>query len=690
MKKLLYAVVLTLLSFTAYSQNGLENIIVEKYYISNAADAAGSIGTLPVGSTTYRIYVDLLPGYKFQAAYGVPGHELKISTTTSFFNNEDRGATTPTYSKTNAANNTVMLDSWISCGAACSGNFGILKTADNAAGGTNVVNANGILQNNNANAGIPLITQDGLFAGTPSSVTTVGLSATDLNVFDATSQAGNIFSTTNGSWASLTGSTGPIASSNQVLIGQFTTDGCFSFELNIQIGTPSGGVQQFVARNPAGSEIQLPALLYNTAYVGVTASPSTLICTGTPVTFTATAVNGGTSPVYQWKKNGAVVGTNSRVYTNSALKNNDVITCTLTSNASCAPSVQTVSAPVTMAVEAIPSVAVTTAGPTTFCTGTNALTLNATANPGYSYQWKKGVNNISGAINISYQPTASATYKVLVTTSAGCTKLSPGVVVKVNPLPAASASANGPLTFCAGTTPLTLTANNGNGYTYQWLKGSTQISGANANTYMPTASAAYKVQVTDSNGCSKTSPGITVSVTPLPAATITAGGPLAICSGDSVKLQSSVAAGNSYQWLKGTSVLAGSTSSAYYAKTAGTYKVRVTNTNGCSKTSAGKTVTVNCREGLDATDNHLSVSVYPNPSAGSFVISIYTDETSEVSAGILRIVNMTGQVVYSEKLTEIRNEYEKLIPEGVINNKGLYIVQLETAGNVYNVKAVIE
>ncbi|MFN8690331.1 MAG: hypothetical protein ACK5XL_10065, partial [Cyclobacteriaceae bacterium] len=47
-------------------------------------------------------------------------------------------------------------------------------------------------------------------------------------------------------------------------------------------------------------------------------------------TFTATATNAGATPAYQWKLNGANVGTNSVTYTNTALNNNDVVTCVLT------------------------------------------------------------------------------------------------------------------------------------------------------------------------------------------------------------------------------------------------------------------------------------------------------------------------------------------------------------------------
>ena len=86
MKKIILGLSLILLTELVHAA-GLENIIVEKYYVSNAADAGGSMGTLPVGSVTYRIFADLLPGFKFQALYGIPTHELRFETTTSFFNN---------------------------------------------------------------------------------------------------------------------------------------------------------------------------------------------------------------------------------------------------------------------------------------------------------------------------------------------------------------------------------------------------------------------------------------------------------------------------------------------------------------------------------------------------------------------------------------------------------------------------
>jgi hypothetical protein len=72
-----------------------------------------------------------------------------------------------------------------------------------------------------------------------------------------------------------------------------------------------------------------------TPTISIAAGPSTAVCTGTPVTFTATPTNQGSAPVYQWKKNGANVGTNSTTYTDNTLTNGQIISCTLTSNVSC-------------------------------------------------------------------------------------------------------------------------------------------------------------------------------------------------------------------------------------------------------------------------------------------------------------------------------------------------------------------
>lgn len=277
MKKLILLSALFLSANFVNAQNGLEGIVVEKYYVTDANDSIvndqdATVGSLPVGSVTWRIYVDLLPGYKFQAVYGIinPIHEFRIWSTTPFYNNEDRGATTANgVVDSHMDENTVMLDSWFSVGAASSARSGIMKINDD--GVATVSNSDGALQNNDPSAGIALTQEDGLITVTPNPVTLVGIT-NDVLVFDASNNlSDSVFSTINGSLACLTGSYGPDTVDNKVLIAQVTTSGRLCFKLNIQIGTLTpGGVENYVAENPVGIEILEPSLSWcSPAPVGI-------------------------------------------------------------------------------------------------------------------------------------------------------------------------------------------------------------------------------------------------------------------------------------------------------------------------------------------------------------------------------------------------------------------------------------
>jgi uncharacterized protein (TIGR02145 family) len=84
------------------------------------------------------------------------------------------------------------------------------------------------------------------------------------------------------------------------------------------------------------SNITINALL--TPEVTISSSASGSICSSTSATLTAVALNGGSSPVYSWYKNGISVGTSSNVYSASSWIDKDSIICVLTSNASCVTS----------------------------------------------------------------------------------------------------------------------------------------------------------------------------------------------------------------------------------------------------------------------------------------------------------------------------------------------------------------
>ena len=105
------------------------------------------------------------------------------------------------------------------------------------------------------------------------------------------------------------------------------------------------------------------------------------VCAGTSVTYTATPTNGGTLPAYQWKVNGNSVGTNSATYSYIPA-NNDIITCVLTSNATCATGNPATSNAITMTVNSTLPVSVSiTATENPVCAGTS-VTYTATPTNG--------------------------------------------------------------------------------------------------------------------------------------------------------------------------------------------------------------------------------------------------------------------------------------------------------------------
>ncbi|MEY3598957.1 MAG: hypothetical protein RL521_1379, partial [Bacteroidota bacterium] len=264
MKKILFAFGM-LFSGATYAQNGLESIVVEKYYVSDAADSVdaadnGAVYPLHVGSTTYRVYADLLPGYKVIQMFGSPTHPLNISTTTSFYNDPNYGVAI--YSGTsinNTKKNTMLIDSYLTIGSVANGLLGVIKEEDTD--GT-IGNNQGILANNDISAGAPITGAngvDGLMPGSSIMPNVLGITD-ETALFDQT--PGSVFEINNATIAALGGVEG-VTPSNHVLLGQFTTNGTFSFKLNLQLATPvAGGSEIYVAENAVNGEIQDSTLIF--------------------------------------------------------------------------------------------------------------------------------------------------------------------------------------------------------------------------------------------------------------------------------------------------------------------------------------------------------------------------------------------------------------------------------------------
>jgi hypothetical protein len=241
----------------------IENVIVEKYYISDANDATDTLGGgLETGNTTYRIFIDLKEGSRLKKIYGDQYHTFKIKSTENFFNNKIDGQTfAKDFNKNRLKENTVALDSWLTIGqiTTIQTSFGVLKVDDtngsfiggiNNDGGSEQI-PNGLLLNNNSDIGVPLTTSDGIGTKTSDSASWGSngifdeVTNEDSTIFGSL-KVGKEFVSNNFVVQSSTGSNGVDPTKNHVLIAQLTTKGELSFELNLEIEINENGQEKTI------------------------------------------------------------------------------------------------------------------------------------------------------------------------------------------------------------------------------------------------------------------------------------------------------------------------------------------------------------------------------------------------------------------------------------------------------------
>ncbi|MEO8150099.1 MAG: aryl-sulfate sulfotransferase [Bacteroidia bacterium] len=148
-----------------------------------------------------------------------------------------------------------------------------------------------------------------------------------------------------------------------------------------------------------------------------------------------------------------------------------------------------------------PASTITTSGSLALCAAGTSVLLSANTGAGLTHQWKKGLNDIAGATASTYAATTAGVYKVVVTNSNGCTKISNTLTV-TSPQPIVIAN-TGLLDLCPGdSVKLEVPLNAGS--TYQWKKNNVDIAGATSNVFYPHNAGDYKVKVI-STACTKLS-----------------------------------------------------------------------------------------------------------------------------------------------------------------------------------------
>jgi len=483
-----------------------------------------------------------------------------------------------------------------------------------------------------------------IFTATPTNVGNAPSYQWKLNGSDIVGQTASTYSSSS------------LVTSDQVICIMTSNDACAS-------GSPATSNTITMTVNPTFAA---------SVSIATSANP---ICAGSSVTFTATPVNGGSTPAYQWKLNDSdVIGQTGSTYSSNTLANSDQVKCIMTSNETCTSGSPATSNTVTMTVNPVLASSVSIApSANPACVGTS-ITFTATPVNGGStpaYQWKLNGSDVIGQTASLYTSSSLVTadqVKCTMTSNETCVSGSPTtsniVSLNINPLPSDAGIISGITTVCQGQNSITYTVPSiGNATSYLWtlpsgVTGTSTTNEITVNYGLNALSGDIRVKGNNScgNGAEST---LAITVKEKPVTPIIE---LYQTTKSGYYLHSNTSTGN--QWYNLTALINNATEQMYAVVSSGTYYDIVT-INGCSSDPSNSIVVV-----LSAIDNPISnksIEVYPNPVSNELVIEI----KGNVNRTGFEILNSTGNIVFKGSLLE------KTVVQTKNFSSGLYILKLE-------------
>jgi gliding motility-associated-like protein len=327
--------------------------------------------------------------------------------------------------------------------------------------------------------------------------------------------------------------------------------------------------------------------------LSVTMSNTNVTCfNGSDATATVVAAGGAGGYNYNWNPSGQTTATATGL---SAGPHNvtvtDVTGCTITGNVVVTQPAVTVTSTATVT-------SIYPNGAPISCNGVCNGEATAAGNggtpavSGYVYQWDASAGSQATAIATGL--CANVNYSVTVTDSLGCTSVSIVSMTEPSAITITVDNQNDPTCNGATNGDASITATGGAGapYTYAWSTSPGQTTN-NVTGLSVVAGPNYTVTVTDANGCTNTE---TITVTEPSAVSVTAsvvsdynGADISCngnCDGELLVVGTGGTGTFTYQW---DAAAASQTTDTARAICAGTYRVTVTDVNGCSDST---TVTI--------------------------------------------------------------------------------------------------
>jgi hypothetical protein len=388
-------------------------------------------------------------------------------------------------------------------------------------------------------------------------------------------------------------------------------NGAYFTTINLSMGSiaaeRSGEKYRAFAINAAGLTYGVPVTLLVQSPAAIITQPTEQSVTvGQPFTFSVVA-SGVPTPTYQWKFGTTnISGATNASYTKASAATTDAGNYSVVVTNSGATVTSTA---VALTVNVPPAITTQPLGAALTMGQGHTMSVVATGTAPLSYQWKKGATALSGATNASFaltnvQLADAGDYSVVVANVASSVT-SANATVSVSLAPAAPTVIGQPQNVVVNLGQAATFSVSASGVptpTYQWQKGTTNITGATTASYTIAAVAAgdagsYRVVVTNTQGTA-TSTAATLTVV-LPPTIVTPPAAATVVVGQPATFAVTVAgtAPFTYQWRKNATVVSGATNATFTlaavaAVDAGDYSVVVSNSAGVATTTAG-TLTVN-------------------------------------------------------------------------------------------------
>lgn len=392
----------------------------------------------------------------------------------------------------------------------------------------------------------------------------------------------------------------------------------------------------------------------NTVTATVTPAGATTFCQGNSVVLNANTVPGAT---YLWS-NGAttedVTVASSGTYTVTITNSNR---CTATST------------PVSVTVNALPSVSITAGGPTSFCTGGDVVLTSSQSGAGNVWSTSATTN----AITVN----SSGSYSVTYTDGNNCSNVSNTITVSVSNAPEPSVSTSGSTTICQGAT-LTLTASISD--SYQWNLNGTPISGATAQTYGATASGVYTVTVTNADPCDGvgTSAPTAVFVNPTPTAAANYNN-----NGLSYNFINNSLGATSYIWNFGDGNNSTAVNPSYtYASNVNVTVTLIAINGSCSDTITIPLGFVSVQEIVEPISD---INLYPNPTNNLATLSLQLANEGDIT---IQVIDITGKIIATETRSDVYSGQQQFMIDATELQNGLYFINI-VAGDFKAIRKMI-